>query len=317
MRNDMRTTQKLNLFVATVAIATAVYAGNEVENAFTVLSHAEQLESSLLGESGQQSKLSPMFAVLTQAEDQEQHFQRLASAAATNAGKAYGVVGLYRIQPDKALKRASALPANFKIPYTLFCISGEWDRDEFVQQLKEGDLLRAMFAVPGGVEPSRNLVSEASREEHKNKDLSLATTVEPKPERIRELINDEPLQQKVSHRLEGSDDSARPEEQAAFSGSRGSFVLFSWKDRGDYRFALVPVEKEAGFLKTFHPRRIGLHGLTNLKTALEQLSTGTAIVWEDDQIKGFTYPSIDHINQITAFARSRGLHIELNPVVIE
>ena len=141
----MRATQTLNLFAAAMlAVTTAIYAGNEVENAFTALSHAEQLESSLLGESAQQSKLTPMFAVLTQSNDQEEQFQRLATAAATNAGKAYGIVGLYRIQPDKALERARALPADFKIPYTLFCISGEWDRDDFVQQLREGNVLRAL-----------------------------------------------------------------------------------------------------------------------------------------------------------------------------
>lgn len=141
----MRTTQTLNLFIAAMlAVTTAAHAGNEVENAFAVLSHAEQLESSLLGEGGQQSKLSPMFVVLTQSKDQEEQFQRLATAAATNAGKAYGIMGLYRIRPDKALERASALPSNFKIPYTLFCISGEWDRDDFVQQLREGNVLRAL-----------------------------------------------------------------------------------------------------------------------------------------------------------------------------
>lgn len=150
-------------------------------------------------------------------------------------------------------------------------------------------------------------------------DVGLSTkTVEAQPEHIQELNDPEPLQQQISHRPAASDDSAKPEEQAAFSGSRGSFVLFSWKDKGgDYKFALVPMGKEAGFLKTFHPRRIGLRGLINLKIALEQLSAGTSIVWEDDQVKGLTYPSINHIDQITMFARSKGLRIELNPVVVE
>jgi hypothetical protein len=109
------------------------------------------------------------------------------------------------------------------------------------------------------------------------------------------------------------------EKQTASSkGSGGSFVLLSWKHtQRDYQFALIPLDKEERFLRNFQPRRRGLQGLVPLKTALEQLPAGTPIVWEDDQIKGLTYPPLSYISEVTTFVRSKGLQIELNPVVVE
>jgi hypothetical protein len=117
----------------------------------------------------------------------------------------------------------------------------------------------------------------------------------------------------------GALSSQSVEKQATSSkGATGSFVLLSWKNKGgDFNFALMTPEKAKAFLKDFHPRRTGLRGLVQLKTALKELPTGASIVWEDDQVKGLTYPSIGYINQVTMFARSKGLRIELNPVVVE
>jgi len=85
-----------------------------------------------------------MFAVVARAQNHEQQFDRLITEATTNAGKAYGILGLYMSQPDAAEGRARSLPADFKVQYVLFCISGEWGREEFVEQLKNGNLLHAV-----------------------------------------------------------------------------------------------------------------------------------------------------------------------------
>lgn len=117
-------------------------ADEKAEDALIALSRAGQLESSLLGEGGQPSKLAQMFAVLAKAENREQQFDRLTTDATTSAGKAYGILGLYMSRPDASVDRARSLPVDFKVPYMLFCISGEWGREEFIEQLKNGNLLR-------------------------------------------------------------------------------------------------------------------------------------------------------------------------------
>jgi hypothetical protein len=85
-----------------------------------------------------------MFAVLVQSENPEQQFDRLITKATTNAGKAYGLLGLSISQLDGAVERARSLPADFKVRVMLFCISGEWGREEFGEQLKNGNLIRAI-----------------------------------------------------------------------------------------------------------------------------------------------------------------------------
>jgi hypothetical protein len=114
------------------------------EDALVALSRADQLESSLLGEGGQPSTLTAMFAVLAQSDNREQQFERLITKATTDAGKAYGFLGLYMSQPDRTVERARSLPVNFKVRYMLFCINGEWGREEFAEQLKNGNLLGAV-----------------------------------------------------------------------------------------------------------------------------------------------------------------------------
>jgi len=122
----------------------ALSADEKIEKALTALSGAHQLESSTLGEEAEPSQLAPIFVALAQSDDRGQQFERLITKATTSAGEAYGILGLYVSRPDRAVERARSLPTDFKLPYVLFCISGEMGRDDFVDQLQSGNLLTAL-----------------------------------------------------------------------------------------------------------------------------------------------------------------------------
>lgn len=137
--------KRLCCCLAIFLVADIVLSADEkTEKAVTALSGANQLESSLLGDGAKPSKLAPMFVALVQSENREQQFERLITSATTNAGEAYGILGLYVSRPDSAVERAKSLPTDFEVPYMLFCITGKWGREEFVQQLENGNLLRAV-----------------------------------------------------------------------------------------------------------------------------------------------------------------------------
>src|SRR5205085_3277060 len=58
------------------------------------------------------------------------------------------------------------------------------------------------------------------------------------------------------------------------------FVLFSWEgSRGEYDFALVPVNREKAFLAGFTPTRSGVGGSAGLKRILAALPSRSLIVW--------------------------------------
>ena len=125
-------------------VSASLWAEKRPDDALAVLLRADQLESSLLGEGGERSKLAPMFAVLAQSPNREEQFDRLVTNAVTSAGKAYGILGLYMVRPETGIERAKSLPTSFRVPYMLFCISGEWGREEFIEQLRNGNLERAV-----------------------------------------------------------------------------------------------------------------------------------------------------------------------------
>jgi intracellular proteinase inhibitor BsuPI len=96
------------------------------------------------------------------------------------------------------------------------------------------------------------------------------------------------------------------------------FVLFSWKgSRGDYDFALVPVNREKAFLAGFTPTRSGVGGAAALKTILATLPKRSLIVWLEANEIGLRLPPPQHIDDVVSFARTKNIRVELNPALTE
>lgn len=96
------------------------------------------------------------------------------------------------------------------------------------------------------------------------------------------------------------------------------FALFSWVITGnEYDFAIVPTDRDEDFLGGFKPGKKGIHGLKALKAVVEKLPVGSLINWNDAKHLGLEYPPTKDIDRVVAFARSKGIRIELNPVLYE
>lgn len=96
------------------------------------------------------------------------------------------------------------------------------------------------------------------------------------------------------------------------------FVLFSWKgSRGEYDFALVPVNREKAFLAGFTPTRSGVGGSAGLKTILATLPSRSLIVWLEANDIGLRLPPPQHIDDVVSFARTKNIRVELNPALTE
>lgn len=96
------------------------------------------------------------------------------------------------------------------------------------------------------------------------------------------------------------------------------FVLFSWKSsRGEYDFALVPVDREKAFLAAFTPTQSGVGGSAGLKSILATLPSRSLIVWLEASDIGLRLPPPQHIDDVVSFAHAKNLRVELNPALNE
>ncbi len=82
-------------------------------------------------------------------------------------------------------------------------------------------------------------------------------------------------------------------------------------------FALMPIQERAAFLRRWFPKRAGTCGLANLKSAIEALPDGVAVMWEDIPRRNFTYPAARVCDEIVEFATARHAKVVFVPVLVE
>lgn len=113
-----------------------------------------------------------------------------------------------------------------------------------------------------------------------------------------------------------NDSNAAPQRKTR--APNNYYVLFSWKgSRGEYDFALVPVDREKAFLAAFTPTRSGVGGSAALKAILATLPSRSLIVWLEANDIGLRLPPAQHIDDVVSFARAKNLRVELNPTLNE
>ena len=96
------------------------------------------------------------------------------------------------------------------------------------------------------------------------------------------------------------------------------FVLYSWKiARGEYDFALVPIDREKAFVAGFKPARSGVGGASRLKAILAKLPSRSLIVWQEANDVGLKLPPAQNIDAVVSFARTKNIRVELNPTLYE
>ncbi|HEV2841928.1 MAG TPA: hypothetical protein VGW39_11425 [Chthoniobacterales bacterium] len=163
----------------------------------------------------------------------------------------------------------------------------------------------------------RILLNTGRTSEFELKDLS-------PPERERESTADSAeRRQIISTSGRGSLVQANLEEKALIrrGGTRAGndyFVLYSWKvAQREYDFALVPIDREKGFLTGFKPARSGVGGTSRLKALVATLPSRSLIVWEEANEVGLELPSPENIDDVVSFARTKNIRVELNPTLSE
>ena len=96
------------------------------------------------------------------------------------------------------------------------------------------------------------------------------------------------------------------------------YSLLTWTSRtGELCFALMPIRERAAFLRRWFPKRQGTCGLADLKSAIERLPDGVAVMWEDIPRRNFTYPAARVCDEVVEFATAHHAKVVFVPVLVE
>ena len=91
--------------------------------------------------------------------------------------------------------------------------------------------------------------------------------------------------------------------------------LLTWKGwSGDLCFLLVPMIQRGRVTHDFWSKWSGQCGVANLKNALSAVPKDKYVYWNNWPGK-FRYPSDKFCDEIIAFAKGKGVHLELNPTL--
>jgi hypothetical protein len=92
-------------------------------------------------------------------------------------------------------------------------------------------------------------------------------------------------------------------------------ALFTWKGwSGDLCFLLVPMIERGRAQHDFWSKWNGKCGVENMKKALSAVPKDKYVYWENWPRK-FHYPSHEFCDEILEFAKTKGVHLELNPAL--
>jgi len=95
-----------------------------------------------------------------------------------------------------------------------------------------------------------------------------------------------------------------------------TYTLFTWKvPRGDFCFKIMTRAESNEFIHRWFPKRNAKCGASELKTALAGLPKDSYVLWESWPPQGFDYPTDNIVDEIIAFAETKGIHVKVSPAL--
>ena len=96
------------------------------------------------------------------------------------------------------------------------------------------------------------------------------------------------------------------------------FMLFSWITAPDqYRFVIIRAREWPRFIEHFNPQMSGLSTVAALKIALDALPRPVLVIWSAVEAAGLKYPPDKIVTSVERFARSRNIHLQVEPMIEE
>jgi hypothetical protein len=106
----------------------------------------------------------------------------------------------------------------------------------------------------------------------------------------------------------------RQSDEPSSTSNIKQYAFFTWKAHsGDLCFALMTESESHKFIRRWSPKKNAKCGLAELKRELTALPADSHVYWRSLPARGIDYPGDNVIKEITQFAESKGLHLELMP----
>jgi hypothetical protein len=99
--------------------------------------------------------------------------------------------------------------------------------------------------------------------------------------------------------------------------NRTEIILFSWKHRDRYYFALIPARDRAKFMSHFVRDKRALRSVPELEKEIAKVPQTCVIAWRDDLSNGITYPPQSIIRRIQRYASGRGVDLQIIPGIYD
>jgi hypothetical protein len=99
--------------------------------------------------------------------------------------------------------------------------------------------------------------------------------------------------------------------------NRTEIILFSWKHRDQYYFALVPARDRARFISHLGSRQKALKTVPELERKIAKVPQTSVVAWRDDLSNGMTYPPQSIIRRIQKYASTRGVDLQIIPGIYD
>lgn len=98
---------------------------------------------------------------------------------------------------------------------------------------------------------------------------------------------------------------------------RPEVVLFCWHYAGNYRFALIPANQRAKFVRQFSPSNDSIRSMSDLKKALLHVPRDSVIAWRDDLRRNIVFPPADVVDRVKVFAVGHGIDLQIIPSIYD
>jgi hypothetical protein len=95
-----------------------------------------------------------------------------------------------------------------------------------------------------------------------------------------------------------------------------TYTVFSWKGTpDDFCFKVMTRAEANKFIHTWFPKWNAKCGGAELRKALVALPKDSYVLWESWPPKGFDYPPDNVVDEIIAFAETKGIHVKVSPAL--
>lgn len=109
----------------------------------------------------------------------------------------------------------------------------------------------------------------------------------------------------------GIADITQPQELTAPRAGGASYELYSWYNGQDWAYALFETATGISTFTDITSSPDIIVGMENIAQSVKTLPRGTKVYWNLKRIKGFTLPSQDDVDKLTATAKKSGVQMEV------